>query len=674
MASSSTLYKDIEDQYASITLEGEDNSDFAFDFVEEGEQPIDEKWCIVGRFLTERAIDFDVMRHMMASLFQPGKGMYVKELKPNRYLFQFYHEIDLERVIEGSPWTFNRIQFVFERLHYGQDPRSLTINHLDIWVQVHGLMPGFKSDHVLRELGNYIGTFVKTDPKNFQGIWRDYLQVRVTLDISVPLKRPRNHLIGAKWLRTGVEDELQSRDTAGFDAVNLPISQTASQNEINLARNQGQGFKLSTDILGNKFGGANRGKNISKDTPLPNREINMENNESDIGENSELTILEIKRRRTAELMSGDPRVMSSSPNGPNVLSAQSKMDVQDVSGNANGASKNEFFVGVRGPDGGIARYGDSMMSIQNDEASSNHHSREVKKALFQMHPQIEVRRGYDASYGFSSSLGGDYAMLVMNVEYNVVHGFERNGDLRGCKVANGTPTISHMLFAVDSYVYLSGPFEQGKAIILLSLLYMFEELKPKKDQWYWLHENLALLIKSSYEWIQENKGDGVCYGIKLKACFWKTKVLEGVALCGKSCEESIMHVRYLAGCSVVFGLDPLFLGQVAAATFGDWLQEVLSRGHVGLFEEALMTSWSIWKARNDLLWNKKAQVAADVVFSARTVLNHWNYARSNRFEPLPALVTTLCTSEHWIAPEMNWVKVNVDGATLHLRSMALVVR
>lgn len=34
--------------------------------------------------------------------------MYVKELEHNPYLFQIYHEIDIQRVIEGSPWTYNR--------------------------------------------------------------------------------------------------------------------------------------------------------------------------------------------------------------------------------------------------------------------------------------------------------------------------------------------------------------------------------------------------------------------------------------------------------------------------------------------------------------------------------------------------------------------------------------
>lgn len=45
------------------------------------------------------------------------------------------------------------------------------------------------TEGVLKEIGNYIGTFVSSCPSNFQGVWRDYFCVRVTLDVLKPLKR-----------------------------------------------------------------------------------------------------------------------------------------------------------------------------------------------------------------------------------------------------------------------------------------------------------------------------------------------------------------------------------------------------------------------------------------------------------------------------------------------------
>lgn len=73
-----------------------------YEDLEVEEEGVDTRWALVGRFLSNIPFDFNVMKNMMAGLWQPGKGMYVKELGNNWYLFQMGHEIDISRVIEGS--------------------------------------------------------------------------------------------------------------------------------------------------------------------------------------------------------------------------------------------------------------------------------------------------------------------------------------------------------------------------------------------------------------------------------------------------------------------------------------------------------------------------------------------------------------------------------------------
>lgn len=65
-------------------------------------------FCVVGRFLTEGYVEFPAMQHTLAALWRSGKGVYMKELETNLYLFQFYREVDVRRVMDGSPWSFNR--------------------------------------------------------------------------------------------------------------------------------------------------------------------------------------------------------------------------------------------------------------------------------------------------------------------------------------------------------------------------------------------------------------------------------------------------------------------------------------------------------------------------------------------------------------------------------------
>uniref|UniRef100_A0A803PF51 RNase H type-1 domain-containing protein n=1 Tax=Cannabis sativa TaxID=3483 RepID=A0A803PF51_CANSA len=55
---------------------------------------------------------------------------------------------------------------------------------------------------------------------------------------------------------------------------------------------------------------------------------------------------------------------------------------------------------------------------------------------------------------------------------SLLYKYERNGWIHGCKVANGAPRISHMLFADDSYLYCKATLQEAQRI--QELLHKFE--------------------------------------------------------------------------------------------------------------------------------------------------------------------------------------------------------
>lgn len=116
MAGQRNDFQEMMDDFAMIIMEDEKIGGITDAENDEGLTEIDTRWCLVGRFLTDSSIDFQLMQHKMASLWRPGKGMYVKQLEANRFLLQLYHELDITRVCNGSPWTFRRFHLVFVRL------------------------------------------------------------------------------------------------------------------------------------------------------------------------------------------------------------------------------------------------------------------------------------------------------------------------------------------------------------------------------------------------------------------------------------------------------------------------------------------------------------------------------------------------------------------------------
>lgn len=178
----------------NITLEDEEDSGIALEGLDgenqsEGFQNYNAELCLVGRFITEGVVDFQAVQQTLAALWRPGKGVHIKELDVNLYLFQFFHAIDIKRVCEGSPWTFNRKALIISRMKKDDIPRRVSLNKLDLWVQIHELRPGFMSEKIFKEVGNYIGEFVESCRNNFKGAWKEYMRVRVTVDITKPLKR-----------------------------------------------------------------------------------------------------------------------------------------------------------------------------------------------------------------------------------------------------------------------------------------------------------------------------------------------------------------------------------------------------------------------------------------------------------------------------------------------------
>lgn len=112
------------------------------------------------KFLTDRSLNFEAMKQMMASLWSPGN---VKELTENLIIFQLYHEVDIKRIIKGNPWSFKGTQLVFETLKSGKDQRSQSLNCLDMWVQIHGMQPCSMSLQAITTIGNYVGSFFESD-------------------------------------------------------------------------------------------------------------------------------------------------------------------------------------------------------------------------------------------------------------------------------------------------------------------------------------------------------------------------------------------------------------------------------------------------------------------------------------------------------------------------------
>ncbi|GAU27412.1 hypothetical protein TSUD_356480 [Trifolium subterraneum] len=167
----------------------EEEEGFTSDIEEEGENQVDFRWCLVGRFLTDRPIHVNSMKIAMAESWRPVKGVKIKEANSGLFLFQFSHELDMEGVLQGGPWTFDNHMLIVERVKLGVQIENIPLYHVDFWVQVHNLPTGLMAEKVGKTLANYIGSFVEYDKNNNSSFWRQYMRIRVRVDVRQPLKK-----------------------------------------------------------------------------------------------------------------------------------------------------------------------------------------------------------------------------------------------------------------------------------------------------------------------------------------------------------------------------------------------------------------------------------------------------------------------------------------------------
>ncbi|KAH9779368.1 reverse transcriptase domain-containing protein [Citrus sinensis] len=204
MAGSSNRAADLQRECARLQIDEEEEGDLEVAGEEDednGRVKIDFRYCLVGRFLTDKVINFVAMKNTMAALWRPGKGVCIKGLSHTLFLFQFFHEIDVRRILDSGSWTFDQHILLVHRLGADEQPQNIPLFDTTFWVQVYNLPLGFQSESILQRIGNYIGSFLESDENNLKGVWRNYMRLRVSLDMKAPPRRGMMNS-GERWLRS----------------------------------------------------------------------------------------------------------------------------------------------------------------------------------------------------------------------------------------------------------------------------------------------------------------------------------------------------------------------------------------------------------------------------------------------------------------------------------------
>lgn len=171
----------------SLSKDKEDDLLLEPNIVEDPIENLDD--CLVGRLLMEQTVNFSALKTRLTNIWKPKRGISIKEVGCSRFLFQFFHPLDLKRILDGSPWSFGNWPLIVHHLKKGEYPLRVPLNSILFWIHVYDLPLGYTTESVGKQLGNFIGRFLEYDKTNKTVVWRPYMRLRVEIDVSQPLKR-----------------------------------------------------------------------------------------------------------------------------------------------------------------------------------------------------------------------------------------------------------------------------------------------------------------------------------------------------------------------------------------------------------------------------------------------------------------------------------------------------
>ena len=89
--------------------------------------------------LTKRALNTESIVRTFNTIWMPKNGFKVCNVGNHDVLFIFDSEEEIEKILEGEPWSFNKHLVMIQRYDHTILVRDLVFDRVSLWVQVHDI-------------------------------------------------------------------------------------------------------------------------------------------------------------------------------------------------------------------------------------------------------------------------------------------------------------------------------------------------------------------------------------------------------------------------------------------------------------------------------------------------------------------------------------------------------
>nr|POE68301.1 hypothetical protein CFP56_34321 [Quercus suber] len=96
-------------------------------------------------------------------LRKPSKGVNLSELKGDLFLVEFGDERDKKRVMDMSPWSYEKQLMLIQEFERELTPREMELKWSPFWVQIFNLLLKCKTKETAWAIGSKLGSMMEVD-------------------------------------------------------------------------------------------------------------------------------------------------------------------------------------------------------------------------------------------------------------------------------------------------------------------------------------------------------------------------------------------------------------------------------------------------------------------------------------------------------------------------------
>lgn len=116
------------------------------------------KHFLVGRLLSIKPFNSEALINTLTKIWKPVKDLMVDSIDSNCFLFKLSGRGDIDRILEGRPWFFERHVLLLEEIGPAAQPRNWVLQTAPFWMRLYDLPISAWRESTVQKLASRVGT------------------------------------------------------------------------------------------------------------------------------------------------------------------------------------------------------------------------------------------------------------------------------------------------------------------------------------------------------------------------------------------------------------------------------------------------------------------------------------------------------------------------------------